>query len=99
MMLTANVAVMVGADAFQKRCLADRLRWEMSTVLVPMDGSDHAMKALHIACDLATKHGGRIALSNVLSEDVDATDLLALCAACISIAVCEEFSKKQTDLV
>lgn len=50
----------------------------MNTILVPVDGSAHAMKALHIACDLAEKYGGRIALLHILVEDKSPGDLLAL---------------------
>ena len=38
----------------------------MSTILVPVDGSVHALKALRIACDLGDKYGGRIALLHVI---------------------------------
>jgi len=50
----------------------------MHTILVPVDGSDHAMKALRIACDLAEKYGGRIVLLYVLGKGKQARDLLAL---------------------
>ena len=50
----------------------------MHTVLVPVDGSNHALKALHIACDLAEKYGGRIALLHVLSRDRHASEFLDL---------------------
>ncbi len=39
----------------------------MHTILVPVDGSDHALKAITIACDLAEKYGGRVALLHVLA--------------------------------
>ncbi len=44
----------------------------MHTILVPVDGSDHALKAITIACDLAEKYGGRIALLHVLAGDMSA---------------------------
>jgi len=50
----------------------------MHGILVPVDGSDHALKALHIACDLAEKYGGKIALLHVLVEGRQAADLLGL---------------------
>lgn len=50
----------------------------MNTILVPVDGSSHAMKALHIACDLAEKYNGRIALLHVIVEHRSSRDLLAL---------------------
>jgi nucleotide-binding universal stress UspA family protein len=53
----------------------------MYTILVPVDGSEHALKALHIACDLAEKYDGRIALLHVLAEGKKAGDLLGLAAA------------------
>lgn len=53
----------------------------MHTILVPVDGSEHAMKALHIACDLAEKYTGRLVLLHVLGKGKEAHDLLALKAA------------------
>ncbi|MCG8561081.1 MAG: universal stress protein [Hyphomicrobiales bacterium] len=53
----------------------------MPAILVPVDGSAHAAKALHIACDLAGKYGGRIALYHALARDKPAHDLLRLTAA------------------
>ncbi len=50
----------------------------MHTILVPIDGSKHAQKALHIACDLGEKYEGRIALLHVLSHGRSASDLLEL---------------------
>ena len=50
----------------------------MHAILVPVDGSAHAAKALHIACDLASKYGGRIALFHALARDKQAQDLLSL---------------------
>jgi len=50
----------------------------MNTILVPVDGSGHAMKALHIACDLAEKYNGRIALLHVIVPHKSARDLLSL---------------------
>lgn len=53
----------------------------MYTILVPVDGSGHALKALRIACDLAAKHGGRIALLHVLAEQRSADEFLKMEAA------------------
>lgn len=53
----------------------------MNTILVPVDGSGHALKALRIACDLAAKHGGRIALLHVLAEHRSADEFLEMDAA------------------
>ncbi|MCF6200473.1 MAG: universal stress protein [Hyphomicrobiaceae bacterium] len=50
----------------------------MFKILVPMDGSNHALKALHIACDLAIKYQARIVLLHVLSPDKNASDILDL---------------------
>lgn len=55
----------------------------MHTILVPVDGSVHALKALRIACDLADKYGGRIVLLHVLAEGRDVDDLLGLASASI----------------
>jgi nucleotide-binding universal stress UspA family protein len=47
-------------------------------ILVPLDGSDHALKALHFACDMAEKYHGEIALLHVLLEDKTPDDILNL---------------------
>ncbi|MEP3276866.1 MAG: universal stress protein [Stappiaceae bacterium] len=53
----------------------------MHTILVPVDGSVHALKALTIACDLAQKYDGQIALLHILAEGKTAKDLIDLAAA------------------
>ncbi len=53
----------------------------MQTILVPVDGSIHALKALRIACDLAEKYGGKVTLLHVLVEGRSAVELLDLHAA------------------
>ncbi len=53
----------------------------MPAILVPVDGSVHALKALHIACDLASKYGGQVALFHVLAHGKSAKELLRLPAA------------------
>jgi nucleotide-binding universal stress UspA family protein len=50
----------------------------MHTILVPFDGSGHALKALRIACDLSEKYGARIALFHALARDKQAVDILRL---------------------
>lgn len=50
----------------------------MHTILVPVDGSVHAVKAVHIACDLCSKYGGRVALCHVLLSDKSAGELIDL---------------------
>lgn len=50
----------------------------MYNILVPVDGSSHSMKALQVACDLASKYGGWIALLHVLAKGKEADDLLGL---------------------
>lgn len=64
----------------------------MHAILVPVDGSAHALKALHIACDLAGKYGGRIALLHVLAHGKQARDLLRL-------KIAKEFGTKITALL
>ncbi len=39
------------------------------TILVPTDGSKHAARAVAIASDLAAKHGARMVLLHVVSDD------------------------------
>lgn len=53
----------------------------MHTILVPVDGSDHASKAISIACDLAEKYDGRIVLLHILADGKGAADLLGLSVA------------------
>ncbi len=53
----------------------------MHTILVPVDGSVHSMKALHIACDLAQKYGGRIELLHIITKGKQAKSLLELSIA------------------
>lgn len=53
----------------------------MHTILVPVDGSVHSMKALTIACDLAQKYGAEIALLHILAKGKTAKDLIDLAAA------------------
>lgn len=50
----------------------------MHTLLVPVDGSIHSVKAVHIACDLCEKYGGKIALFHSLLRNKGAEDFLAL---------------------
>lgn len=50
----------------------------MHTILVPFDGSGHALKALQIGCDLADKYSGRVVLFHVLATDKRAAELLQL---------------------
>ncbi len=53
----------------------------MNSILVPVDGSVHALKAAHIACDFAQKYDGRISLLYVLPKSIQAEKLLSLMAA------------------
>lgn len=46
------------------------------TILVPIDGSDHAGKAVVIASDLAVKYGARLVLLHVVSGDKVPEELL-----------------------
>ena len=50
----------------------------MPAILVPVDGSVHALKALRIACDLGEKYGGHIVLLHVLVPGRKARRILAL---------------------
>ncbi len=53
----------------------------MQKILVPVDGSLHALKALHIASDLAQKYGGSIVLLHVISTEKSVKNLLDLAVA------------------
>ena len=50
----------------------------MHKILVPLDGSSHSLKALHIACDLAHKYGARVVLLYVATNDKPAEEILEL---------------------
>jgi nucleotide-binding universal stress UspA family protein len=52
--------------------------WLVYKILVPVDGTDHSMKALHIACDLADKYKARIILLHILTKGKKAQDILDL---------------------
>jgi len=41
----------------------------IKTIVVPTDGSDHAMKAVDLASDIAGKYGARLVLLHVLLRD------------------------------
>ena len=48
----------------------------LERVLVPFDASDHAMKALDMACDLAGKFGAQLRILHVLQHDQSLEDFL-----------------------
>ena len=50
----------------------------MHKILVPVDGSDHSLKALHIACDLADKYKALIVLLYVLDPRKTTQEILDL---------------------
>jgi nucleotide-binding universal stress UspA family protein len=47
----------------------------IKTILVPTDGSDHANKAITLACDLAAKYDARVVFLHVLLQHALAADL------------------------
>lgn len=53
----------------------------MKSILVPVDGSPHAGRALDIACDLALRNGAEVNLLHILLRERDPGDLLRLPAA------------------
>ncbi len=53
----------------------------MYNILVPVDGTDHSLKALHIACDLAEKYRAIISLLYVLDINKTAHEILGLTIA------------------
>ncbi len=53
----------------------------MKSILVPVDGSPYAGRALDIACDLARANGAEVRLLHILLRDRDPGELLRLPAA------------------
>jgi nucleotide-binding universal stress UspA family protein len=49
------------------------------TILVPIDGSDHANKAVDLAADLAGKFKAKIVLLHVLLNHISVSELIKLC--------------------
>lgn len=50
----------------------------MHNILVPVDGSIHALKAAHIACDFAQKYEGKVSLLYVVPREKNAEKFLSL---------------------
>ena len=50
----------------------------MEKILVATDGSDHALKAIDIACDLAHRHNCTLFLCHILLRDKEADELKRL---------------------
>lgn len=42
----------------------------ISNILIPVDGSEHSAKALHIGCDLAVKYGAAVHLLHVTESPI-----------------------------
>jgi len=64
----------------------------IKNILVAIDGSDHAKKALSLACDLGAKYRARITLVHVLMNNARAESLQGL-------AIRRGMTKKQRDLL
>jgi nucleotide-binding universal stress UspA family protein len=62
------------------------------TILVPIDGSDHAKKALKLACDLAGKYQAKMVLLHVYLRSAESVTLQ-------KVAVKRSLSKKQRALL
>lgn len=75
----------------------------IKTILVPLDGSDHAEKALLLACDIAAKYAARLVLLNVVpttdwSETVSRlveSEHLAATEADVSAGITDNMSAEQ----
>ena len=61
-------------------------------ILVAVDGSKHADKALGLACDLATKYKAKLVLCHVRLRDIESVTLN-------NLAVRGKMTKKQRDLM
>ncbi len=64
----------------------------IKTIVVATDGSDHAQKALKLACDLATKYRARMVIAHALLRDAPAGELRRL-------ANMRKLTKTQRDLL
>ncbi len=42
----------------------------ISQILIPVDGSEHSKKALHLGCDLASKYGAAIHLIHITESPI-----------------------------
>ena len=63
----------------------------MKAILVPTDGSDHAHKAVDLACDLAEKHKASVLLVHVLLRDKEPETLARLAEGeHLSAGLCDE---------
>ena len=51
----------------------------IKTVLVPIDGSSHANKALDLAADIAQKYSAKLILLHILLRDTPIDDVIVLC--------------------
>lgn len=51
----------------------------IKTILVPIDGSSHANKALDLAADLAEKYSAKLILLHVLLRHTSIDDVMTLC--------------------
>ncbi|MGA8262484.1 MAG: universal stress protein [Arenicellales bacterium] len=71
----------------------------VSNILIPLDGSEHSEKALHVGCDIAIKYGAAVHLMHVTQFPVrDQT--LALGGAAVSAdATPEELADAGTSLI
>jgi nucleotide-binding universal stress UspA family protein len=53
----------------------------MHKILVPVDGTSHSIKALHIACDIAHKYNAKIMLKHIVVDGKNVIDVLDLLMA------------------
>lgn len=42
----------------------------ISNILIPVDGSEHSQKALHLGCDLAKKYGAAVHLMHITESPI-----------------------------
>ena len=71
----------------------------ISNILIPLDGSEHSEKALHIGCDIAIKYGAAVHLLHVTQSPVRDQTLVIGGAALTAHARPEELADAGSSVI